>query len=220
MSRLLLGAVAAVIIILIGCSKTLWIIPPGGSEQQLLRDSSECRRPAQRRRPPLDSSIQAQTTRWLLRGSKGSAPRREIKHRKRGSSPPSPPGEVWNGMSQIALTPLRAFLQWRVGDSIMLGEPNVSAEAGLDYFGQDGDRIHMMFNFHVNQTLFYALAASDCRPLVRALKATNYRPEAAQWCLFLRNHDELDLGRLSEEQSRPVIVTRHSVPASCGRGQR
>jgi hypothetical protein len=46
MSRLLLGAVAAVIIILTGCSKTLWIIPPGGSEQQLLRDSYECRRDA------------------------------------------------------------------------------------------------------------------------------------------------------------------------------
>ena len=46
MSRLLLGAVAAVIIILTGCSKTLWIIPPGGSEQQLLRDSYACRRDA------------------------------------------------------------------------------------------------------------------------------------------------------------------------------
>jgi hypothetical protein len=46
MSRLLLGAAAAVIIILTGCSKTLWIIPPGGSEQQLSRDSYECRRDA------------------------------------------------------------------------------------------------------------------------------------------------------------------------------
>jgi maltose alpha-D-glucosyltransferase/alpha-amylase len=103
------------------------------------------------------------------------------------------------------LRSLRAFLQWRVGDSIILGEANVSPETGLDYFGKDGDRIHMMFNFHVNQNLFYALAASDCRPLVRALKATNYRPEAAQWSLFLRNHDELDLGRLTEEQRQQVF---------------
>jgi maltose alpha-D-glucosyltransferase / alpha-amylase len=103
------------------------------------------------------------------------------------------------------LRSLRAFLQWRVGDSIILGEANVSPETGLDYFGKDGDRIHMMFNFHVNQNLFYALAASDCRPLVRALKATNYRPEAAQWTLFLRNHDELDLGRLTEEQRQQVF---------------
>jgi maltose alpha-D-glucosyltransferase / alpha-amylase len=103
------------------------------------------------------------------------------------------------------LRSLRAFLQWRVGDSIILAEANVSPEAGLEYFGRDGDRIHMMFNFHVNQNLFYALAAADCRPLVRALKATNYRPETAQWCLFLRNHDELDLGRLSDEQRQDVF---------------
>ena len=103
------------------------------------------------------------------------------------------------------LRSLRAFLQWRVGDSIILGEANVSAETGLDYFGKDGDRMHMMFNFHVNQNLFYALAASDCRPLVRALKATDYRPEVAQWGLFLRNHDELDLGRLTEEQRQQVF---------------
>ena len=115
-------------------------------------------------------------------------------------------GRVKKAVAQYdLLRSLRAFLQWRVGDSIILGEANVSAEAGLDYFGKDGDRIHMMFNFHVNQNLFYALAASDCRPLVRALKATNYRPEAAQWCLFLRNHDELDLGRLSEEQRQQVF---------------
>ena len=39
------------------------------------------------------------------------------------------------------LRSLRAFLQWRVGDSIILGEANVSPETGLDYFGKDGDRI-------------------------------------------------------------------------------
>ena len=45
-SRLLLGVVTAVIITLTGCTKTSWIIPPGGSEQQLRRDSHECRRDA------------------------------------------------------------------------------------------------------------------------------------------------------------------------------
>ena len=43
----------------------------------------------------------------------------------------------------------------------------------MEYFGDDGDRMHMMFNFQVNQNLFYALAAADCRPLVEALKATD-----------------------------------------------
>jgi maltose alpha-D-glucosyltransferase / alpha-amylase len=103
------------------------------------------------------------------------------------------------------LRSLREFLQWREGDSIILAEANVLPETDMEYFGMDGDRMHMMFNFQVNQNLFYALAASDCRPLVRALKATKPRPATAQWGLFLRNHDELDLGRLTEEQRQRVF---------------
>jgi len=77
----------------------------------------------------------------------------------------------------------------------------------MEYFGEDGDRMHMMFNFQVNQNLFYALASSDSAARSpRALKATMHRPETAQWGpSFLRNHDELDLGRLSEEQRREVF---------------
>ena len=103
------------------------------------------------------------------------------------------------------LRSLREFLQWRAGDSIILAEANVLPETDMEYFGEDGDRMHMMFNFQVNQNLFYALAASDCRPLVQALKATKPRPATAQWGLFLRNHDELDLGRLTEEQRQRVF---------------
>src|SRR5579864_7386064 len=99
----------------------------------------------------------------------------------------------------------REFLQWREGDAIILAEANVLPRTDIQYFGDDGDRLHMMFNFQVNQNLFYALASSDSRPLARALKATMHRPETAQWGLFLRNHDELDLGRLSEEQRRQVF---------------
>jgi hypothetical protein len=68
---------------------------------------------------------------------------------------------------------------------------NVLPETDMEYFDKDGDRMQMMFNFQVNQNLFYALAASDCRQLVQALKATKPRPATAQWGLFLRNHDEL-----------------------------
>jgi maltose alpha-D-glucosyltransferase / alpha-amylase len=103
------------------------------------------------------------------------------------------------------LRSLRSFLQWRVGDSIILAEANVSPKTAMQYFGQNGDRMHMMFNFHVNQNLFCALATSDRAPLVQALKATRHHPETAQWCLFLRNHDELDLGRLTEEQRLQVF---------------
>jgi maltose alpha-D-glucosyltransferase/alpha-amylase len=100
---------------------------------------------------------------------------------------------------------MREFLQWRQGDAIILAEANVLPETDMDYFGRAGDRMHMMFNFQVNQNLFYALAASDARPLVKALKATKPRPATAQWGLFLRNHDELDLGRLTAEQREVVF---------------
>ena len=99
----------------------------------------------------------------------------------------------------------REFLQWRQGDCIILAEANVLPETDLDYFGEDGERMHMMFNFQVNQHLFYALAAADTRPLVRALKATKPRPATAQWGMFLRNHDELDLGRLEKSQREKVF---------------
>ena len=42
----------------------------------------------------------------------------------------------------------------------------------MEYFGRDGDRMHMMFNFQVNQHLFYALASADARPLAKAIAAT------------------------------------------------
>ena len=104
------------------------------------------------------------------------------------------------------LRTFREFLQWRQGEAIILAEANVLPDTDLNYFGRSGDRLQMMFNFQVNQTLFYALASGDSRPLVRALKATAARPATAQWSQFLRNHDELDLGRLTEEQRQAVFT--------------
>jgi maltose alpha-D-glucosyltransferase/alpha-amylase len=62
-----------------------------------------------------------------------------------------------------------------------------------------------MFNFWVNQHLFYALASADVGPLAKALRDTHDIPAGAQWAQFLRNHDELDLGRLTEEQRQQVF---------------
>src|SRR6185312_9920471 len=94
----------------------------------------------------------------------------------------------------------------RQGDCIILGEANVLPKTDLDYFGTDGDRLHMMFNFQVNQHLFYAFATGDTGPLVKALEDTKPRPATGQWGTFLRNHDELDLGRLTEEQRQKVFA--------------
>jgi maltose alpha-D-glucosyltransferase / alpha-amylase len=104
------------------------------------------------------------------------------------------------------LRAFREFLSWREGDAIVLGEANVLPKTDMEYFGVSGERLQMMFNFQVNQNLFYALATADSRPLAKALKFTKPRPATAQWGQFLRNHDELDLGRLSEEQRQAVFA--------------
>src|SRR4029078_418610 len=106
----------------------------------------------------------------------------------------------------------REFLQWRQGDAIILAEANVLPETDMDYFGSDGDRMHMMFNFQVNQHLVYALAAADSRTLAKALAATKPRPPTAQWGLFLRNHDELDLGRLTREKRQKAFDALRPEP--------
>ena len=101
---------------------------------------------------------------------------------------------------------MRDFLQWRRRDGIMLAEANVPPRESLEYFGEDGDRLQMMLNFWVNQRIFYTLATGDTGPLRKALLDTYERPHGAQWGIFLRAHDELDLGRLTRRQRERVFA--------------
>jgi maltose alpha-D-glucosyltransferase / alpha-amylase len=103
------------------------------------------------------------------------------------------------------LKEMRDFLQWRSGNAILLAEANVPPDESMHYFGEDGERLQMMLNFPVNQRLFYAMATGDIDPLIWALEQTAKRPANAQWVQFLRSHDELDLGRLTEEQRHKVF---------------
>lgn len=103
------------------------------------------------------------------------------------------------------LREMRRFLQWRKGPAILLGEANVLPNESDKYFGHEGDGIHMMFNFYVNQYVFYALATRDVKPLIKALESTRLQFHTSQWAQFLRNHDELDLGRLTDEQRQKVF---------------
>ncbi|WP_242918659.1 alpha-amylase family protein [Pontibacter liquoris] len=104
------------------------------------------------------------------------------------------------------LKEMRRFLQWRRGNAVLLGEANVLPEENQKYFGEEGDGIHLMFNFYVNQHVFYTLATADVEPLCKALEATRDLFPTAQWAQFLRNHDELDLGRLTEAQRQQVFA--------------
>ncbi|GAB2802011.1 alpha-amylase family protein [Rhabdobacter roseus] len=116
------------------------------------------------------------------------------------------PGDKESTMHFEYLKEMRRFLQWRQGNAVLLGEANVLPEESKEYFGEAGDGIHLMFNFFVNQYAFYALATGDTVPLVKALEATKEIAPTSQWAHFLRNHDELDLGRLTEEERQKVFA--------------
>jgi maltose alpha-D-glucosyltransferase/alpha-amylase len=119
---------------------------------------------------------------------------------KKGHDATTPPEEQYD-----MLRGFREFLQWRTGEAVILGEANILPCDDMKYFGENGECLQMLFNFAVNQALFYALATADVTPLVEALEATKPRPAHAQWAMFLRNNDELDLGRLTDEQRRRVF---------------
>jgi maltose alpha-D-glucosyltransferase/alpha-amylase len=88
--------------------------------------------------------------------------------------------------------------------TLLLGEANVTPKENIDYFGEKGNRLQMMFNFYVNQYLFYSMAEGKTATLIKALKETRPKPAPSQWAYFLRNHDEIDLGRLSKTQRNKV----------------
>ena len=103
----------------------------------------------------------------------------------------------------------RQATQWQVGDSVLLCEANVPAPDIGAYVGSrsDGptDRAQMMFDFLINPRAWLALARQDAEPLVDGLKTAVKLPDGGQWATFLRNHDELDLSRLTDEQRRDVF---------------
>jgi maltose alpha-D-glucosyltransferase/alpha-amylase len=85
-------------------------------------------------------------------------------------------------------------------DAVLLGEANVSPEENKDYLSKKNDGLDMMLNFPVNEYLFYAFATGHAGPFKDALNATAKKPAQDQWGYFLRNHDEIDLGKLNGHQ--------------------
>ena len=121
----------------------------------------------------------------------------------------------------------REFLQWRLGDSIILGEANILPETSMEYFGHDGDRLHMMFNFQVNQNLFYALAAADARPLVEGDEghqaAPGHRRNGASSCATMTSSTSAGSPRSSGRPCSTPSVPRRtcsSITAASGAGSR
>lgn len=104
------------------------------------------------------------------------------------------------------LKDIRQFTQSRQADAAILGEANVEPKESANYFGENGEGIQLMFNFFANQHLFYAFATGDLAPFRSAMEATSEISESSQWAYFLRNHDEIDLGRLTDRQRERIYA--------------
>jgi maltose alpha-D-glucosyltransferase / alpha-amylase len=98
-----------------------------------------------------------------------------------------------------ALKELRAHIDARFRNRMLLAEANQWPEDAVAYFG-DGDECHMAFHFPVMPRLFMAIRMEDRYPIVDILAQTPPIPANAQWALFLRNHDELTLEMVTDEE--------------------
>ena len=99
------------------------------------------------------------------------------------------------------LKKLRQHLDQKYGDRMLLAEANQWPEDAVTYFGSGrGDECHMAFHFPLMPRLFMALRMEDRVPIVDILEQTPPVPETGQWALFLRNHDELTLEMVTDEE--------------------
>ena len=94
---------------------------------------------------------------------------------------------------------LRAELDRRYGDRMLLAEANQWPEDVLQYFGA-GDECHMAFHFPLMPRIYMAVATEDRHPITDIMRQTPEIPETCQWAVFLRNHDELTLEMVTDRE--------------------
>lgn len=97
------------------------------------------------------------------------------------------------------LKKLRAHMDGKYRNRMLLAEANQWPEDTREYFG-DGDECHMAFNFPVMPRMYMAVQMEDRYPIIDILHQTPDIPANAQWALFLRNHDELTLEMVTDEE--------------------
>lgn len=102
---------------------------------------------------------------------------------------------------------LRGYISRRKGEAMMLGEVNVPRDEQLAFFGgSDADELSMQFDFIGNQRMYLALARQDPTPLVEAIESRPAITTGSQWANFARNHDELTLDQLSDDERDEVFA--------------
>jgi maltose alpha-D-glucosyltransferase/alpha-amylase len=94
---------------------------------------------------------------------------------------------------------LRKHIDGKYKNRMLLGEANQWPEDAAAYFGS-GDECHMAFHFPVMPRIFMALQMEDRFPIIDILEQTPRIPDACQWAMFLRNHDELTLEMVTDEE--------------------
>ncbi len=94
---------------------------------------------------------------------------------------------------------LRAHIERKFPGKMLLAEANQWPEDSVAYFG-DGDECHMCFHFPVMPRLFMAIRMEDRYPIIEILNQTPPIPDNCQWAMFLRNHDELTLEMVTDEE--------------------
>jgi len=105
------------------------------------------------------------------------------------------------------LSALRSFLNRRNGSAVLLGEVNLPYKEQLEYFGgAEGNELNMQFDFMTMQHLYLSLARKDARPLAETLKSRPPLNPDNQWAMFVRNHDELTLDKLSDGEREEVFA--------------
>ncbi len=101
--------------------------------------------------------------------------------------------------THVFLKGLRKHIDKRYPNRMFLAEANQWPEDAVAYFG-NGDECHMAFHFPVMPRLFMAIHMEDRYPILDILAQTPPIPETCQWSMFLRNHDELTLEMVTDEE--------------------
>jgi trehalose synthase len=103
------------------------------------------------------------------------------------------------------LADLRAFLNRRDGEGVLLGEVNLPYADTMKFFGEHGDELTMCFDFIGMQNMYLSLVRGDAGSLTEALRDRPQPPKDAHWATFVRNHDELTLDKLTEAQRKEIF---------------
>jgi maltose alpha-D-glucosyltransferase/alpha-amylase len=102
------------------------------------------------------------------------------------------------------LKDIRSFVEEQRKDAILLAEVDTEPAKYEDFFGK-GKQVQMLLNFYLNNYIFLALARKNAAPIEQALSALPQTLMKEQMGTFVRNHDELDLERLTEEERKEVF---------------